>query len=103
MIMRNKGTTDLPNQALANRFLATPARFIQLVKNAADREQTPFIKVNPKNTSKTCSACGHVNKDLKAEEEWTCPNCGAKHNRDRNAAINIARAGLKKWNAQFKE
>lgn len=53
-------------------------------------------------SSKTCSKCGHV---LTKEERsvigfdngarglkvrrWTCPNCGAEHDRDENAASNI--------------
>ncbi|MDR1608881.1 MAG: transposase, partial [Deltaproteobacteria bacterium] len=45
-------------------------------------------------SSKTCSACGHVldKLDLKTRA-WTCPDCGAAHNRDHNAAKNIAREG----------
>ena len=27
-------------------------------------------------SSKTCSACGTVNPNLKRERMWTCPNCG---------------------------
>ena len=41
-------------------------------------------------SSKTCSACGIVNKSLTLKQrEWVC-ECGAKHHRDINAAINIA-------------
>lgn len=40
-------------------------------------------------TSKTCSQCGYVNKALKYEREWQCPNCGAILDRDLNAAKNI--------------
>lgn len=48
-------------------------------------------KVTAAYTSKTCSNCGFVNKDITLKNtEWTCPNCGAYHaNRDVNAAINI--------------
>lgn len=42
-------------------------------------------------SSKLCSTCGFKYKDLKLKEQfWTCSNCGSKHDRDRNAAINLA-------------
>ncbi len=45
-------------------------------------------------SSKTCSCCGHVLKELDLKQrEWDCPACGAHHERDLNAAINIQRAG----------
>lgn len=41
-------------------------------------------------SSKTCSACGHVLDVLPlAVREWTCPDCGAHHDRDLNAAVNL--------------
>jgi len=43
-------------------------------------------------SSKTCSACGAVKAKLAlAERTWTCDGCGARHDRDVNAAINLAR------------
>ena len=41
-------------------------------------------------SSKLCSTCGFKYKDLKLKERfWACSNCGSKHDRDRNAAINL--------------
>ena len=41
-------------------------------------------------SSKTCSACGHVRDVLPLSvREWTCPDCGAHHDRDDNAAVNL--------------
>ena len=54
-----------------------------------------LYKVNPKNTSKTCHNCGKVNESIVVGiEKWTCPNCGAIHDRDINAALNILRKGI---------
>jgi putative transposase len=41
-------------------------------------------------SSKTCSNCGHKLESLPlAVRQWTCPACGANHDRDINAAINL--------------
>lgn len=43
-------------------------------------------------SSKTCSACGAVHTGLgRGEARWTCPACRAVHDRDHNAAVNLAR------------
>jgi putative transposase len=45
-------------------------------------------------SSKTCSACGHLLAALSlGTRQWTCPSCGARHDRDINAAKNILAAG----------
>ena len=45
-------------------------------------------------SSKTCSSCGHKLNELPLKvREWTCPDCGAVHDRDANAAQNILAEG----------
>jgi putative transposase len=41
-------------------------------------------------SSKTCRACGHA-QDIGWNEHWTCTGCGTSHQRDDNAAVNLAR------------
>ncbi len=45
-------------------------------------------------SSKRCSHCGHVVSSLPLDmRHWDCPECGVRHDRDVNAAINIASVG----------
>ena len=46
-------------------------------------------------SSKKCSKCGYIHKDLKDEKEWTCPHCKTHNDRDINAAKNIELEGLR--------
>ena len=47
-------------------------------------------------SSKTCSCCGYINKELTLKDrEWTCPKCNSVLDRDVNASINIKSFALK--------
>ncbi len=65
----------------------------QLEYKAAMRDGIVVIADRFFASSKTCSAsgCGHkVDKLPLSVREWVCPACGANHDRDVNAAINLA-------------
>ena len=50
-------------------------------------------------SSKTCSICGYVNRDLAvSERSWICPRCGTEHQRDENAAVNLKNVALSIFN-----
>ena len=64
--------------------------FLSILKSKAENAGKEFYKVNPRNTSKTCSVCGYICKNMTLSiREWTCPVCNTTHDRDDNAAVII--------------
>jgi putative transposase len=54
-------------------------------------------------SSKTCSKCGYINKGLTLDQRsWVCPECGAVHDRDINAAVNVRVEGIRIFNETHK-
>ena len=72
--------------------------FLTLLEQKAQMYGRTFVTVNPKNTTQTCSACGHImsgeDKLTLKDREWTCPVCQTHHDRDHNASVNILKRGL---------
>ena len=53
-------------------------------------------------SSKTCSCCGYIKKDLTIKERiFECPNCKSKIDRDYNASLNIFRVGASTLSGEF--
>jgi transposase len=61
--------------------------------------QAEFVEVNEKYTTQFCSRCGSLSSSSPKGRaglgirEWTCSECGAHHDRDVNAAMNILALG----------
>ena len=59
------------------------------------REGIPVICVDPRNTSRTCPACGHIDKHNRMTQRlFSCVVCGFAGLADHIAAINIRRAAV---------
>lgn len=73
------------------------ADFVKILAWQCKKHGSTLVKVDrffP--SSKLCSQCGHVHKDLGLKnQQWECPSCGTHHDRDKNATVNIRREGLR--------
>lgn len=55
----------------------------------------PVITVDPRNTSRTCPCCGHIDKaNRKTQDKFLCVDCGFSGLADHIAAVNIRRAAV---------
>lgn len=76
---------------------ASMSEMLRQLEYKCARHGRRFVKVGrfyP--SSKTCSSCGHVLEGLPLSvRKWECPECGTVHDRDVNAAANIAREGAR--------
>jgi putative transposase len=55
----------------------------------------PVVKVDPRNTSRTCAVCGHCEKANRSSQSvFKCRSCGYEANADTNAARNIRARAL---------
>jgi len=71
--------------------------FVTMLEYKAEWYGKNILKIGKfEPSSKTCSCCGSINKELTLQDrEWTCKGCGTLLNRDVNAAINIKSFALK--------
>lgn len=61
----------------------------------AQRAGVLLAAVDPRNTSRTCSVCGHCERaNRKSRDQFVCKACGHESSADLNAARNIRTIGL---------
>jgi IS605 OrfB family transposase len=67
------------------------------LKYKCDHAGVVFAEVDESYSTQTCSECsalsGPRGREGLAVRHWVCGDCGSFHDRDRNAALNIARLG----------
>ncbi|MFJ9821553.1 RNA-guided endonuclease InsQ/TnpB family protein, partial [Streptomyces sp. NPDC101151] len=70
--------------------------FLGILAHKAESAGRRLIPVDPRNTSRTCPACGHVSGENRVtQEKFECTSCGHTANADQVGALNVAiRAGL---------
>jgi putative transposase len=79
---------------------ASWSSFRNKLKYKAIAHGATFEEVNERGSTQTCSSCGSQNSATRPKgiaglgiREWVCSDCGAWHDRDQNAALNILRCG----------
>lgn len=70
--------------------------FLEMLRYKCEHRGKTFTQIDQyKPSSKTCSICGYKMSDMGLKiRDWICPQCGAEHDRDVNAALNILWWGL---------
>lgn len=94
-----KGTIEEPGKSVKaksglNRSILSQGwySFETMLTYKLEERGGKVIKVDPKYTSQTCSACGTVNpQSRKNQATYECTECGFTEHADINAAINILR------------
>lgn len=96
-----RGTKETPGRNVRqksglNRSILSQGwgTFLSLLEYKLARRGGRLVRVDPRNTSRTCAACGHVSPENRPDQAtFRCVVCDHADHADVNAAKNILRAG----------
>ena len=96
------GTVEEPNMRSSakrglNRVISKQAwgLFFKMLEYKCNWYGRKFIKVDPKNTSRTCPVCNHIAKENRESQAvFKCVACGHRAHADHVGALNVLRRGL---------
>jgi putative transposase len=73
------------------------AQLVGFLSYKAQLAGVPLVRVDPRNTSRTCAECGHCEKaNRTSQAKFSCQVCGHEAHADRNAARVIRALGVRK-------
>jgi IS605 OrfB family transposase len=88
--LRKRITVRRPQRAMMHSWAFGQLRAFIEYKGAA--AGVPVLLVDPKNTSRSCPACGYVDQaNRKSQSEFLCIVCRCQGHADHFAAVNIGR------------
>jgi len=86
--IRERITVSWKQRAVLHSWAFSQLRLFVTYK--AQRAGVPIVLVDPKNTSRECSRCGHIAKENRpSQAKFRCVSCGHEANADFNAALVI--------------
>lgn len=91
--IRDRITARRPQRATLHSW--SFAQLGSFIEYKAKRAGIPLVKVDPRNTSRTCPVCGHIDKaNRKTQDAFLCVICGFSGLADHIAAVNISRRAV---------
>ena len=94
----NNGTTVRKSQR-SERLSWSFYQLRSFIEYKAREKGVQVLIVNPANTSRTCSTCGHCEKkNRRSQSVFCCLQCGFTTNADLNASLNLRSLGLQSIN-----
>jgi putative transposase len=74
-------------------------QFSQTLEHLCNRYGSKLVRITEEYTSKTCTKCGHVHRNLGSSKNFICPSCGYEIPRDFNEAVGIFLKAM--WDTTF--
>ena len=103
IVVGNVNAAKLAKTRMAKSVLdAGWMTFRSQLRYKASRHGARYVEADERWTSQTCSCCGLIPRSSPKGmgalgiRHWDCSDCGASHDRDVNAALNILRVGLER-------